>query len=474
MKKTVQAYIEEIPNWQDGSSLGKAPLSGMQWLVWSLATAGKFFEGLIVFMGGIALPLVSEQFSIDQTTKGFITAATLAGILIGALFLGGLADRFGRKPVFIGEMVLLLIGLLGASFSSSSELLIFWLFIMGLALGADYPTAHLVISESIPASIRGRLVLGAFSFQALGAVIGTAICAVVLSSEPELSTWRIFYLLPVIPVALVAWGRIFLPESSHWLLSKGHLTKAEKQLRKLLNRQDISLLELEIAEEGVVKYKSSKFGDLFHGKQLNSTILASLPWFLQDISTYGVGIFTPIIIAAAFGAEAHEHNLSAVIHNDLLGAKGTALIDIGFLVGISFAIWLSDKLGRIPLQIAGFIGCSLGLLIAAVGNFNGTNNIILIGVGFFLFQFMTNLGPNSQTYLIAGEVFPTKIRGVGAGFAAACGKVGAVLTAFFFPALLSGFGADRLLPLLALTSLIGALITWLYRVETKGVNLETI
>ena len=474
MKKTVQAYIEEIPNWQDGSSFGKAPLSGMQWLVWSLATAGKFFEGLIVFMGGIALPLVSEQFSIDQTTKGFITAATLAGILIGALFLGGLADRFGRKPVFIGEMVLLLIGLLGASFSSSSELLIFWLFIMGLALGADYPTAHLVISESIPASIRGRLVLGAFSFQALGAVIGTAICAVVLSSKPELSTWRIFYLLPVIPVALVAWGRIFLPESSHWLLSKGHLTKAEKQLRKLLNRQDISLLQLEIAEEGVLKYKSSKFGDLFHGKQLKSTILASLPWFLQDISTYGIGIFTPIIIAAAFGAEAQEHNLSAVIHNDLLGAKGTALVDIGFLVGIAFAIWLSDKLGRIPLQIAGFIGCSLGLLIAAAGNFNGANNIVVIGVGFFLFQFMTNLGPNSQTYLIAGEVFPTKIRGVGAGFAAACGKVGAVITAFFFPALLSGFGADRLLPLLALISLIGAWITWLYRVETKGVNLETI
>jgi len=474
MKKTVQAYIEEIPNWQDGSSLGKAPLSGMQWLVWSLATAGKFFEGLIVFMGGIALPLVSEQFSIDQTTKGFITAATLAGILIGALFLGGLADRFGRKPVFIGEMVLLLIGLLGASFSSSSELLIFWLFIMGLALGADYPTAHLVISESIPASIRGRLVLGAFSFQALGAVIGTAICAVVLSSKPELSTWRIFYLLPVIPVALVAWGRIFLPESSHWLLSKGHLTKAEKQLRKLLNRQDISLLQLEIAEEGVVKYKSSKFGDLFHGKQLKSTILASLPWFLQDISTYGIGIFTPIIIAAAFGAEAQDHNLSALIHNDLLGAKGTALVDIGFLVGIAFAIWLSDKLGRIPLQIAGFIGCALGLLIAAAGNFNGANNLVLIGVGFFLFQFMTNLGPNSQTYLIAGEVFPTKIRGVGAGFAAASGKVGAVITAFFFPALLNGFGADRLLPLLAVTSLIGAWITWLYRVETKGVNLETI
>jgi nitrate/nitrite transporter NarK len=87
---------------------------------------------------------------------------------------------------------------------------------------------------------------------------------------------------------------------------------------------------------------------------------------------------------------------------------------------------------------------------------------------------MTNLGPNSQTYLIAGEVFPTKVRGIGAGFSAACGKVGAVLTAFLFPALLQTLGTDRLLPLLALSSLLGALITWWYRVETKGMDLETL
>ena len=111
MKRSVQAYIEEIPSWDDGSTLASAPLSTMQWLVWALATAGKFFEGLIVFMGGIALPLVAEDFSINATQKGFITAATLAGILVGALLLGGLADRFGRKPIFIGEMVLLLVGL---------------------------------------------------------------------------------------------------------------------------------------------------------------------------------------------------------------------------------------------------------------------------------------------------------------------------------------------------------------------------
>ncbi len=474
MSNTVQAYIEEIPAWSSGTAMASAPLSSMQWLVWSLATAGKFFEGMIVFMGGIALPLLTAEFGLDDVAKGAMTSATLAGILVGALVLGGLADRFGRKPVFIGEMVLLLVALIGASTSPGIGVLVVWLFVIGLALGADYPTAHLVISESIPASIRGRLVLGAFSFQAIGAIAGTAIAAVVLAQKPELSTWRLFYLLPVIPVILVIWGRLFLPESSHWLVSQGRHEKAEKQLRKLLNRKDIDLLRVEIADRTSTPKRSNNFAKLFKSKQRRRTILASLPWFLQDLSTYGIGIFTPVIIAAAFGAKAGGADVASIIHDDLIGAKGTALIDIGFLVGISVAIYLADRWGRIPLQITGFIGCAAGLFFALIGRSGGDGNLPLIVVGFVIFQFMTNLGPNSQTYLIAGEVFPTKYRGIGAGFAAASGKVGAVLTAFCFPLLMASIGTERLLVLLLITSLLGALATWLFRVETKGLDLESL
>ena len=474
ISKTVQAYIEEIPSWSSGTAMQSAPLSAMQWLVWSLATAGKFFEGMIVFMGGIALPLLTAQFSLGNAAKGAMASATLAGILVGALVLGGLADRFGRKPVFIGEMVLLLLALIGASASSGITVLVACLFVIGLALGADYPTAHLVISESIPASIRGRMVLGAFSFQAIGAIAGTAIAALLLAQKPELSTWRLFYLLPVIPVALVIWGRLFLPESSHWLVSQGRHDKAEKQLRKLLNRKDIELLRVQIAEEVSSPKRSNKIAKLFKRKQRRRTLLATLPWFLQDLSTYGIGIFTPVIIAAAFEAKAGGVNVAAIIHDDLIGAKGTALIDIGFLVGISVAIYLADRWGRIPLQITGFIGCAAGLLIALIGRSAGSGNLPLIVLGFVLFQFMTNLGPNSQTYLIAGEVFPTKYRGIGAGLAAASGKVGAVITAFCFPFLMASIGTERLLLLLVITSLLGALVTWLFRVETKGLDLESL
>ena len=474
MSNTVQAYIEEIPAWSSGTAMASAPLSSMQWLVWSLATAGKFFEGMIVFMGGIALPLLTAEFGLGDVAKGAMTSATLAGILVGALVLGGLADRLGRKPVFIGEMVLLLVALIGASTSPGIGVLVVWLFVIGLALGADYPTAHLVISESIPASIRGRLVLGAFSFQAIGAIAGTAIAAVVLAQKPELSTWRLFCLLPVVPVILVIWGRLFLPESSHWLVSQGRHEKAEKQLRKLLNRKDIDLLRVEIADRTSTPKRSNNFAKLFKSKQRRRTILASLPWFFQDLSTYGIGIFTPVIIAAAFGAKAGGADVASIIHDDLIGAKGTALIDIGFLVGISVAIYLADRWGRIPLQITGFIGCAAGLFFALIGRSGGDGNLPLIVVGFVIFQFMTNLGPNSQTYLIAGEVFPTKYRGIGAGFAAASGKVGAVLTAFCFPFLMASIGTERLLVLLLITSLLGALATWLFRVETKGLDLESL
>ena len=99
---------------------------------------------------------------------------------------------------------------------------------------------------------------------------------------------------------------------------------------------------------------------------------------------------------------------------------------------------------------------------------------ILVFVGFMLFNLMTNLGPNSMTYLIAGEVFPTALRGTGAGFAASVAKIGAVLTAFLFPILLASWGTAVIVLLLAGTSLLGALITWLNRVETNGMSLEQI
>jgi MFS transporter, putative metabolite transport protein len=87
--------------------------------------------------------------------------------------------------------------------------------------------------------------------------------------------------------------------------------------------------------------------DLFKKRYRRSTILASVPWFLQDLSTYGIGIFTPTILAAALGKEDHVRSLRDLIANDILAARGAALITALLIVGIAFAVLLADKLGRI-------------------------------------------------------------------------------------------------------------------------------
>ena len=151
------------------------------------------------------------------------------------------------------------------------------------------------------------------------------------------------------------------------------------------------------------------------------------------------------------------------------------MITLLLIIGIVFAVLLADKVGRIKLQIFGFIGCAAGLFLASLSvDFSGGMKIILIFAGFMLFDFMTNLGPNAQTYLLAGEVFPTAIRGKGAGFAAAFAKIGAVATAFLFPILLVTIGTRWLLYGLIVASLLGAVVTWMYRIETNGVNLDHI
>ncbi|QUR69730.1 MFS transporter [Mycobacterium spongiae] len=453
-------------------------MTSMQWRIWSLACAGKFFEGMVVFMTGVALPLLAIEFDLKASAQGLVTAASLAGILVGATALGGLADAYGRKRMFIVEMIIFTVFLVALTLTPSFTLLVIFLFGAGLALGCDYPTAHMVISESIPTRKRGRLVLSAFAFQAVGALFGTLVGFVVLHEEPDVGAWRWMYATAIVPAILVIIGRFFVTDSPHWLASQGRTAEAERATGRLLRRHPpypkrVSLKRS--AESGPAAPDDSGYAALFGRRHRRATIFASVPWFLQDLGTYGIGIFTPTILVAVIGAKSASHTLADTVHNDLLAAEGSAIMNVLFVIGILVAIFLVDKIGRIKLQALGFISCAAGLGLAALSiRPDGGHNMVLLFAGFMLFYFMTNLGPNSMTYLLAGEVFPTHLRGKGAGFAASFAKVGAVLTAFLFPVLLDEIGTATLLAILVAGFLLGAVVTIVYRIETTGVNLEQI
>ncbi len=480
--RTVQDYLDETPIWRDGTEIPCSLMTVMQWRIWWLAVAGKFFEGMVVFMTGVALPLIVREFGLAAWEKGLIGASPLLGILVGATTLGGLADRFGRKRMFVVEMVLFVIFLTLLSISGTFWLLVLSLFGTGVALGCDYPTAHMIISETVPTRMRGRLVLSAFGFQAVGALAGTGIGYLVLVGDPDLGAWRWMYATAIVPAVLVVIGRCFIPPSPHWLMERGDVQQARDALLQLLRRHPPYPRDIRLASprkkrrdakqtEGPSGYRA-----LFSRRHFRATILAAVPWFLQDLGTYGIGIFTPTILASMLGEKTkHPHHLAALIHNDQLAARGAALLDLLLLAGIVGAFFLVDRLGRMRLQVFGFVGCAAGLFLASLSlASSGIEKMVLLFAGFMLFNFMTNLGPNAMTYLIAGEVFPTRIRGKGAGFAASFAKLGAVMTAFLFPILLKDLGTQLLLTVLVGTSLLGAWITWRFRIETRGLNLETL
>ncbi len=480
--KSVQEYIDELPVWSDGTSLKSAPMTSMQWRIWGLAAAGKFFEGFVVFMTGVALPLIVREFHIGAAEKGIVSAASLFGILLGAILLGGLSDYFGRKRMFIAEMIIFCAFLALLILCTNFLSLAICLFGLGMALGCEYPTAHMIISENIPSTSRGKLVLGAFGFQALGALGGTGVGCLCLVLVPELDAWRWMFATALVPAIIVTLGRFFIPESANWLAVRGAHDEAEHAVRRLLHRRPQYPANIMLHRKAAAAKAEDdaagkpSFMALFNNRNRRATIFASVPWFIQDLGTYGIGIFTPTILAAALGGGAdHIRSLSDMISDDILAAKGAAMINVLLIVGIFCAVMLADITGRIKLQILGFIGCAVGLLIASFSiDFSGPAKIELIFAGFMLFSFMTNLGPNAQTYLLAGEVFPTEVRGMGAGFAAAFAKIGAVATAFLFPILLVGIGTRALLYGLVITSILGAVVTWMYRIETTGVNLDHI
>jgi nitrate/nitrite transporter NarK len=187
------------------------------------------------------------------------------------------------------------------------------------------------------------------------------------------------------------------------------------------------------------------------------TALVTIPWFLMDIATYGVGLFTPTILGA-MEISAKTRGLAA---RDFALAEGSAVIDLFLLIGFVLGVWMVPRFGRIRMQAIGFAGMAVGMLmlLAAVGLTNGRLHIPLVFAGFILFNLLMNAGPNSTTFTLAPILFPTQLRGTAGGFAAAVAKLGATSGVFLLPIAKETFGVSPVLGIVSAVSLLGLVVT---------------
>jgi MFS family permease len=459
--------------------LDQSNITRPMWVLWALSAGLIALDGFDFFIIGVAMPFIQQDFDIGAGATGAIAVAAVAGALVGSLTLGPLADKIGRQRMLELDIALFVVASAATALAWNVESLIAFRFLIGIAIGADYPISVSYITENVPTRFRGSMVISAFSFQALGALSGALVGLATLAvfqhlfpESPEVTiryAWR--WMLGFGLVLSIAVGLLrlrFLLESPLYYIARQEYDAASKAASELLEHP----IEITPETDPPENEPSLGYEALFSRQFLKRTILTSVPWFLQDIATYGIGIFTPTIVAAlAYSGE------TDLIVKEMNAAKGSAFVDLFLIVGFWVAIALVDRFGRIPLQIIGFLGMAVGLWILSASGAHtvaGEPSLVLLFGGFALFNLMMNAGPNSTTFLLSGEVFPTSIRSSGAGFAAALAKAGAVFGTFVLPIWQHSVGVSQLLRGLALICVIAAIITHLFRIETRGRSLEDV
>ena len=336
-----------------------------------IAVLGGFLFGLN--MAGIsgAVNSIKELFSLTDNGIGLMVSALTAGCLVGALFTGGFADRFGRRRIFLAVALLFVISSAGCALSYNPPMLTLFRFLSGLAVGADSVIGPMYISEIAPAGKRGRLV----SFQQFAITIGILAAYLfdyLLLGRPD--DWRWMLAVPALfgTVFLVA-SFFSLPESPRW-------------------------------QRGTVRNDAGKvaFRELFSGRTGRVVALGTLLAAFQQITGINAVInYAPIIFE----------------HTGVGG--GTALLQsclVGFINFLStiVALWLVDTKGRRTLLLWGAAGMilSLGYLTMFSENMSasrgyvafacvifGRGNPPIVFLAALLFGFIEALGLRLQKYV---------------------------------------------------------------------------
>jgi MFS family permease len=427
-------------------------LAPLHWKIFIFAALGIFMDGYDFFIIAAALPLVQEYWHPSPVMLGAIGAAATVGAVAGGALLGRYADLWGRRRVAMLTMTMFAIISIASGLAWSVVALVGIRFVLGMAIGADYPTGAAYVAEFMPVKQRPQLLFASLSFQALGAVVG-AYLGILFVHTHNLDAWRWMLAAGFVPAILILILRGQLPESPRWLYNAGRRDEAKSVLEKLLQQP----VELSIREGSAVR--ALPFSALFSREFIARTLFACLPWMSMDIALYGLSLFTPIILASTGFGHAKDTFWSRDIH----ALRGALWLDLILVLGFAVGIWLVKRVGVIRMQIAGFTGMVVGLGLVAWGS--ARNDPWLIFAGFALFNLSVNAGPNGTTYIVAAVEFPTSIRASGDGLASASGKVGASIGIFLLPVLRASLGLTWTILIVGAVALVGLAVSVVLRDE---------
>ena len=298
-------------------------MSGVLWRIIAFSSGGPFLEGYVLGIIGVALSRLGTDIEISNSMSGLLGIAALVGLFLGAAVGGWLTDLIGRHKMFILDLIVIVVLSALCAVVTSPLQLVALRFLIGVAIGADYPIATSMIAEFSPRKHRAMsmgMIAAAWSLGAnVAALVGYA-----LYETPH--GWRWMLASSAIPAVLILIGRWDIPESPRWLASKGRQEEADRVVMKLFG-ENVRLPAQEIAEK-------TEFKKIFSGVYLRRVIFVGVIWLCQAIPMFALYTYGPTIVGSIGLGEGR---------NSLIGEL---VIGTFFMIGTFPAMYLAERVGR--------------------------------------------------------------------------------------------------------------------------------
>jgi MFS transporter, putative metabolite:H+ symporter len=438
LPRTVSEYLDALT------------LNRRHCMVFVVSALGFFFDALDLQILALAVPSIAKEWSLAPNSIGWLFSLTAFGMLAGSYVFGTLADYIGRRLCFQLTIAIFAVSSGLCYFAENAWQLGALRVLTGFGIGGFIPVDTAIMSEFIPARKRG-LIFGLWNlFFSVGYIVSAKIAAFVVPNYG----WRALFIVGVVPAFLVLFVRLLIPESPRFLMMRGRLDEARRSVAWISGKplsQDASALF--VNPKQVESGSRITFIELFSPAYRSRTAFTWCLWFSLMFCYLGLVPWLPTLLGR-FREIPMSEVFGIMIAFSASGIAGRLAVAA-----------LVDRLGRRTMMIP-LAACAL---VAALcfGQQTELNAIWwwACALGFFLDGVLGN------TATMTPELYPTRARATGIGWAQSMGRIGAILAPLAIGVLVP-FGVEWVFVMFAVALSFVILATLLFRVETRQLSLE--
>ena len=431
------------------TSIEDVPLNRFHKLLTVRSGGGSFVDGYVLSIIGVCLVQMTAALGLSSFWQGMIAASALIGIFFGGFIGGWLTSRLGRQKIFFVGPTLFIVSSVAQLWVESAEALFVLRFLIGVAVGIEYPVATALLVEFLPKKYRGPRLATLTILWFAGAAFAYIIGDLILRHGGD-DAWRLVLASASVIGAALFLIRLGTPESPRWLLNKGREAEAEQVIKQVYGA-DFSLKNL--PEQPQEKHVS--VWNLLHSGYGKRMLFVATFWACSVVPVFAVYAFAPKVLAAL--------NLKGD-----WASYGSVAITLLFVVGCVIATRLINSMGRRSMLIYSFLFSGIALL--ALGKLHDASpSMILVLFG----AYALFIGGAQVLQLVyPNELFPTEIRAVAVGVGTSLSRIGAAVGTYLVPLSLDTLGIAQTMYAAALVTLVGLLVSWALAPETRSMNLQ--